>query len=167
MGDAASAPGSASDSSWRSNLVTDPGRIADIAQRALSVAVLGIKPEDRADQPAHFVAAYIQAAGVRVVPVPTFYPDITSILGESVVRDLADVPRVDILDVFRRPSDIAAHVPEILAMPNRPGCVWLQSGCGAPDAEEALARAGLLVIADKCLMVEHRAAMAAAGAAKL
>ena len=56
-----------------------------------------------------------------------YFPQAVEILGERVVRDLKDIHQhVDILDVFRRPQDVAAHLPDILAL--RPGCVWLQTG---------------------------------------
>eukprot|EP00955_Chlamydomonas_euryale_P117334 366466-Chlamydomonas_euryale.AAC.21 len=86
---------------WRANLVTDAAEVRAIAGSAATVAVLGIKPESRAEQPGHFVAAYLAGAGVDVIPVPTLYPDVTTILGKPVVRDLRELPHVDILDVFR------------------------------------------------------------------
>jgi uncharacterized protein len=117
--------------------------------------VLGIKTEQQADQAAHYVAAYLQGAGVEVVPVPVYYPDVTRILGQPVYRRLADVPgEIDILDVFRRPSDIPPHVDDILAM--RPKVVWFQSGIRNDEVAKRLADEGIEVVQDHCLMVEHR-----------
>ena len=141
----------------KGRIVTDSRRIAEIARNARRVAVLGIKTEQQADQPAHYVAAYLQGAGVEVVPVPVYYPDVTRILGQPVYRRLADVPgEIDILDVFRRPSDIPPHVDDILAM--RPKVVWFQSGIRNDAVAERLAAEGIEVVQDRCLMVEHRQA---------
>ena len=74
-------------------------------------------------------------------------------------RKLADIPSdVDIVDVFRRPADVAQHLPDMLA--KRPRAVWLQSGIRDDRTAEALARAGILVVQDRCLMVEYRALQA-------
>lgn len=113
--------------------------------------------QPQAEQPAFFVAKYLQAAGVEIVPVPTFYPEVTHILGTRVIRDLRAVPgNIDILDVFRRPTDLEAHVEDIIAL--KPAVVWLQTGIRNPGVEAKLAGAGLTVVADRCLMVEHRQA---------
>ena len=141
----------------KGRIVTDSRRIAEIARNARRVAVLGIKTEQQADQPAHYVAAYLQGAGVEVVPVPVYYPDVTRILGQPVYRRLADVPgEIDILDVFRRPSDIPPHLDDILA--KRPKVVWFQSGIRNDAVAERLAAEGIEVVQDHCLMVEHRQA---------
>ncbi len=117
------------------------------------VAVLGIKTEAQAGQPAYYVPEYLAAAGVEIVPVPVYYPEVTSILGRPVFRRVADVPGpIDIVDVFRRPADVPQHVPDLLA--KRPRAVWLQLGIRNDEAAEALARAGILVVQDRCLKVE-------------
>ncbi|MRG93863.1 CoA-binding protein [Polyangium spumosum] len=139
----------------KGRIVTDSRRIEEIARNARRVAVLGIKTEAQAGQPAHYVPAYLQGAGVEIVPVPVYYPDVTKILGQPVYRRLADVPgEIDILDVFRRPSDIPPHVDDILAL--RPKVVWFQSGIRNDEVAERLAREGIEVVQDRCLMVEHR-----------
>lgn len=139
----------------RGRIVTDSRRIAEIARSARRVAVLGIKTEEQAGQPAHYVPAYLQGAGVEIVPVPVYYPDVTKILGQPVYRRLADVPgEIDILDVFRRPSDLPPHVDDILAL--RPKVVWFQQGIRNDEVAERLAHEGIEVVQDRCLMVEHR-----------
>ena len=101
-------------------------------------------------------------AGVEVVPVPTFYPQVTEILGTPVVRELAAVGAVDIVDVFRRAEDCDAHVPDLLAMSPPPRVVWLQSGIVASEAFlERVLSAGVDVVQDRCLMVDHKAAATA------
>ena len=120
------------------------------------MAVLGIKTEEQSDQPAFYVPQYLKGAGVQVVPVPVYYPDVTEILGEKVVRKVADAPgEIDIVDVFRRSGDVAGHLPDLLA--KKPRAVWLQSGIRDDRTAEALARAGILVVQDRCLMVDYRA----------
>jgi len=147
------------DADWRDNLIEDDAAIVVIAGEAQRVAVLGIKPESHADQAAFRVPQYLQGAGVTVIPVPVYYPDVTTILGCPVHRRIADVPGpVDILDVFRKPSDIDAHVDDLLAA--RPSAVWFQLGIRNDTAAERLARAGIRVVQDRCLMVEHRRARA-------
>jgi predicted CoA-binding protein len=142
---------------WRRRLVVDPARIAEIAAGARRVAVLGIKTEAQSDQPAFYVASYLASAGVEVIPVPVYYPDARQILGRPVYRRVADVPGpIDIVDVFRRPADVDAHVDDLLHA--KPAVVWLQSGIRNDAAAERLARAGIEVVQDRCLMVDHRRA---------
>ncbi|MDQ3743906.1 MAG: CoA-binding protein [Acidobacteriota bacterium] len=119
------------------------------------VAVLGMKTEAQQFQPAFYVPKYLVAAGLEVVPVPVYYPEVTHILGLKVYRSLSDIPgELDMVDVFRRPQDIPAHLEDILA--KRPRSVWFQSGIRHDAAAERLARAGIKVVQDRCLMVEHR-----------
>lgn len=124
-----------------------------LLERSRRIAVLGIKPESRADQPAHFVAAYAKEAGFEIVPVPVYYPEVTEILGEPVYRRLVDVPgEIDIVNVFRRPEHVPPHVDDIIA--KQPRAVWMQLGIYHDEAAERLARAGIDVVQDRCLKVE-------------
>ncbi|KAG2491053.1 hypothetical protein HYH03_010499 [Edaphochlamys debaryana] len=164
-----SAAGAGADDDWRKRIVTSDAEAIALAGSFKVVAVLGIKTERHSDQPAFYVAQALQSAGVEVIPVPVYYPDVTAILGRPVVRSVAAAAaaaggpgRVDCVDVFRRPQDVEGHVQDILSA--RPRCVWLQSGIRCPPAEEAWARAGITVVADKCLMVLHRAAQVGEGA---
>lgn len=140
---------------WKENLIDDDARIGALLAGVKRVAVLGIKTEAQADQAAFYVAAHVAAHGAEVVPVPVYYPEATEILGRKVYRKVADVPGpVDLVDVFRKPSDIPAHLPDLLA--KRPGAVWFQLGIRNDAAAEELARAGIQVVQDRCLMVEWR-----------
>lgn len=133
----------------------DEARVAELCRGLRRIAVLGIKTEAQASQPAFYVAQALQQAGVEVVPVPVYYPEVTTILGQPVYRRLEDVPgALDLVDVFRRPSDVPAHLPALLA--KRPRAVWLQLGIRHDPTAEALAEAGILVVQDRCLMVDHR-----------
>lgn len=119
------------------------------------IAVLGIKTEAQIDQPAFYVPEYLVQAGFELIPVPVYYPQVTEILGLKVVRRLADIPGpVDLLDVFRRPQDLPAHLEDILAL--RPKAVWLQQGIRHDAFAQRLVDAGIDVVQDRCLLVEHR-----------
>jgi uncharacterized protein len=138
-------------------VITDSAGILAIAKGARRVAVLGIKTEQQAGQPAFYVPEYLHQAGVEVIPVPVYYPDATQILGHKVYRRVQDVPgEIDILDVFRRPRDLHAHLDDV--MTKKPKVVWLQSGIEDDDFAHALTAAGIDVVQDRCLMVEHRRA---------
>lgn len=140
---------------YRENLIEDSEGIRKSVQDSKRIAVLGIKTEEQSGQPAFYVPQYLSEAGVEVVPVPVYYPEVKTILGKPVYRKLADIPgEVDMVDVFRRPQDIDAHVDDILA--KKPKYVWFQSGIRNENAARRFAEAGIKVIQDRCLMVEHR-----------
>lgn len=137
------------------NIVESEDGIRDILARAKTIAVLGIKTEAQADQAAFYVPRYLQQAGYDVVPVPVYYPEATEILGRPVSRRVADVKgEVDIVNVFRRPKDVDGHVEDILA--KKPHAVWLQLGIRNDQAALRLAQAGIRVVQDRCIMVDHR-----------
>ncbi len=139
---------------WKNNLVTDPAAIAAMLRDTRTIAVLGIKPESRGGEAAHYVPAYMADAGFEIVPVPVYYPDVTEILGRPVHRTLAAIGRpVDMVNVFRRPADIPPHIDDILAI--KPKYVWFQLGISNDEAAKRLAEAGIRVVQDRCLMVEH------------
>jgi predicted CoA-binding protein len=142
-------------SDWRDRLITTPDGIARVVRENRRIAVLGIKTEAQRDQPAFYVPEYMARAGYDIVPVPVYYPEATSILGRPVYRTVSAVPApVDMVNVFRRPRDIPPHVADILAA--RPRVVWLQLGIRHDEAAETFARAGIEVVQDRCLLVEHR-----------
>lgn len=129
--------------------------IAAIVRSLKRVAVLGIKPESHAGQPAFSVPQYLQSAGIDVVPVPVYYPDVERILGQPVYRRLADVAgTVDCVDVFRRPQDLMPHLDDILRM--KPPLVWLQLGIRDDAFAKHLSEAGIDVVQDRCLLVDHK-----------
>jgi predicted CoA-binding protein len=140
---------------WKDNLITDDAGIGELLRGTTRVAVLGIKTEEQADQAAFYVAQYVAGHGGEIVPVPVYYPEATEILGQKVYRKVADVPGpVDLVDVFRKPSDIPAHLPDLLQ--KQPRAVWFQLGIRNDAAAGELARAGIRVVQDRCLMVEWR-----------
>lgn len=139
---------------WRSNIINSMDGVRAALEESSRIAVLGIKPEDRSTQPAHYVPKYLQEAGYEVIPVPTYYPEVTEILGKEVYRQVNEVPgTVDMVNVFRRSHDIPPHVDDIIA--KGPKYVWFQLGIRNDESAERLARAGIRVIQNRCTMADH------------
>jgi uncharacterized protein len=137
----------------RGRLLERGPEIAALLRSVRTVAVLGMKTEAQADQPAFYVPQHCARAGLHVIPVPVYYPEVTEILGQRVYRKLADIPGpVDMVDVFRRSVDLPPHVDDILE--KRPRAVWLQSGIRHPEVTARLIAEGIDVVESKCLMVE-------------
>ncbi|MFN0139582.1 MAG: CoA-binding protein, partial [Pyrinomonadaceae bacterium] len=136
------------------NILTTDDEIRDLLSATKTIAVLGIKPESHSGQPAFYVPKYMADAGYDIVPVPVYYPEVTEILGKRVYRDLKDVPgEIDLINVFRRSEDLSKHTLEILT--KKPKAVWFQLGIRNDEVAEQLAAAGIKVVQDLCLMVEH------------
>jgi uncharacterized protein len=136
---------------WRGHLLERPEQIKRLLENTNRIAVLGIKPDPA--QPAHYVPDYAQRAGYEIVPVPVYYPELTDMLGAKVYRKLSDIPgEIDMVNVFRRPKDIPAHIDDIIA--KKPRSVWFKLGITNDEAAEKLARAGIDVVQDHCLLVE-------------
>jgi predicted CoA-binding protein len=137
------------------NLIDSADRARDILARAKRIAILGIKPEERAYKAAFYVSRYLLDAGYDVVPVPVYYPELTEILDRPVYRRVADVPGpIDLVVVFRRSGDIPPHVDDLIAA--GPKAVWFQLGIRNEEAARRLAEAGIEVVQDRCTMIEHR-----------
>lgn len=139
----------------RGRLIQSDADLRALLSRVRRIAVLGIKTETQRGQPAIEVPRYLERAGFDVIPVPVYYPEVEQILRRPVFRRLVDIPgEVDLVNVFRRPKDLAPHLDDILA--KRPGAVWLQEGIRDDAFAEALLAAGIDVVQDRCLMVDHR-----------
>ena len=140
---------------WQENLIEDERQIQELLAKTQTIAVLGIKTEAQSNQPAFYVPHYMAAAGFDVIPVPVYYPQVTEILGKRVYRTLAEIPvDVDLVNIFRRSADVAIHLDDLLA--KKPKAVWMQSGIRNEEVAQQLAKAGIKVVQNKCLMVEHR-----------
>ena len=125
--------------------------LRDLLRSTRTIAVLGIK--DHPSQDAHRVPAYLQARGMRILPVN---PGIESTLGEPAVASLLELREVpDMVNVFRAPRHLPAHLPEILALEPRPRSVWLQLGIRDDAFARRLEEHGIAVVQDRCLMVEY------------
>jgi len=127
--------------------------MTELLEKAHTVVIVGCSPKTERDS--HRVAAYLQNAGYRVIPVN---PVAEEILGEKVYPDLATVPpeiEIDIVDVFRRPEHIPAVVDAVLD--RGAGALWLQLGCAHAESEQRARDAGLEVVSDRCIKIEHQA----------
>ena len=126
--------------------------LRDLLRRVRSIAVLGIKAGE--DDDAFQVPRYMQEHGYRILPIN---PKLDRVLGEPALGSLAEIRGgADLIDVFRAPQHIPAHADEILALSPRPLAVWLQLGISHAEAAARLTAAGIEVVQDRCLMVEHR-----------
>lgn len=142
-------------------MIESDADLRDLLARVRRIAVLGIKTESQRGQPAIEVPRYIERVGYDLVPVPVYYPDTETILRRPVFRRLVDIPGdIDLVNVFRRSKDLAPHLPDLLA--KRPGAVWLQLGIRDDGFAESLLAAGIDVVQDRCLLVEHRRLLPAA-----
>ena len=128
----------------------DPETIRKVLDYAQTIAIVGLSPNPA--RPSHGVARYLQSRGLRVVPVN---PNAPEVLGERSYRSLADVPfSIDLVDVFRQSSAVAGIVDQAIQVQARG--LWLQLGVIDVRAAERAAAAGLDVVMDRCLAVEHR-----------
>ena len=140
---------------WQTNLLQTDEAIHSMLARVRRVGVLGMRSENHPEMPAFYVPRALADAGLEIIPVPVYEKAATRMLGLAVYRRLVDVPgKLDLVDVFRRPVDIPKHVDDILAA--RPAVVWFQRGIRHDTVAETLARAGIQVVQDRCLMVEYR-----------
>ena len=115
-----------------------------------TIAVIGLShvPE----KPSHYVPAYMQQHGYRILPVN---PAVASVLGEKSYPTLSDLPiKPDVVNVFRLPKYIPAIVDEMIQLDLKN--IWVQMGIINPEAAERAAAAGIRVVMDRCIMVEHR-----------
>ena len=131
---------------------TDVDRILNVA-RTLAVVGLSANP----DRPSHDVTLYMKAAGYRIIPVN---PGQTEIMGEKSYARVADIPETpDVVQLFLRPEHIPQAVDDAIA--KRAKAVWMQSGVVHNEAADKARKAGLAVVMNRCMKVEHRRALAA------
>ena len=125
--------------------------LLDLLRRVKTIAVVGIKAGEHDD--AFRVPRYLQRQGYRILPVS---PKLEQVLGERCVSSLAELAEApELVNLFRASPQIPAHADEILALPRQPLGVWMQLGIRHPEASARLATAGITVVEDRCLMVEH------------
>jgi predicted CoA-binding protein len=124
-------------------------QIAEILENAHTIAMVGAS--DKPDRDSYRVMAYLIANGYRVIPVN---PTVESIQGQTSYPSLAAIPEeVDIVDVFRRSDTVPPVVDEAIAI-GAP-VVWMQLGVVNEEAAETARAAGLQVVMDRCMKVEH------------
>jgi predicted CoA-binding protein len=124
--------------------------IPELLRSAHVIAVVGLSGDEM--RPSHGVAAYMQRAGYRIIPVN---PNETEVLGEKSFARLEDVPgKVEVVNVFRRAEDVPPVVESAIRVGAR--VVWMQLGIENAEAAERARAAGLIVVEDACILVEHR-----------
>jgi uncharacterized protein len=137
---------------WRIPVTPDWEHLTQLLRGARQIAVVGLSP--RPERPSHRVAAYLQRAGYTVIPVN---PCGGTILGERVYPDLtaaAAAGPIDIVDIFRRSQFVSGLVDPILAV--SPKLVWMQVGVRDDESARRLEAAGIAVVSDRCLAVDHQ-----------
>lgn len=139
-------------------------RLRELLERTKTIAVLGASGRD--GRPANYVPAYLSERGYEILPVSPRWRG-QELFGRETVAALGDLEQeVDLVDVFRRSEDLPAHLPELLAMRPLPKAVWFQLGIRNDDVADALRAAGVDVVQDRCIMVDHRQLMGVADAAR-
>ena len=124
--------------------------IQNILKTYKTVAVVGLSSHQ--ERPSYRVASYLKSAGYTIVPVR---PDGDEILGEKVYHSLVDIPfDIDIVDVFRKPETVMPIAREAVQIGAK--VFWLQQGITNEAAEAYCRDAGLTVVSDRCMLVEHR-----------
>src|SRR6201997_1518026 len=128
---------------------TDP--ITDLLKRSKTIAVVGLS--DNPLRPSHGVSAYLQSQGYRIIPVN---PHIREALGEKAYASLLDVPeKIDIVDIFRRPEFVEEVVDQAIQL--KIPTVWMQEEIIHEKAAQKARQAGIFVVMDSCILLEHRA----------
>jgi predicted CoA-binding protein len=147
---------------WPQYLIEDNHGLATLLRDAKTVAVLGVKADPLA--PAYYVPAYLHDHGYCILPVNPVISG-QKLFGASVVPTLADLPEpASVIEIFRRPEFLPGHAEEILSLTWRPMAVWFQLGIRHDGAAERLARAGIQVVQDRCMMPEHQRLLGSAEA---
>jgi uncharacterized protein len=133
-------------------MIDERATLGAILRQSRVIAVVGLSP--RRARPSHGVAAYLQEAGFRIVPVR---PGGETILGELAYPDLrtaaAAAGPLDIVNIFRRSEVVPELLDDLLAL--RPKLVWMQVGVMHEGVRAALDSAGIAVVMNRCLMVDH------------
>jgi len=134
--------------------------LGGLFREAQTIAVVGIKAGEQED--AYQVPLYMQSQGYRIIPIN---PKLEEILGQPVYPSLGKLPDsalpVDIVNLFRASEHIPGHTDEILALEPLPRAVWMQLGIADGASASRLRAAGIQVIQDRCIMVDHRRLAAA------
>jgi hypothetical protein len=133
-------------------------QIKEILIKAKVIAVIGLSKDPNKDS--HRVSDYMKKVGYRIIPIN---PTVDEVLGERSYKNLLETPTeiqktIDIVDVFRKIEDVPLIIEQAITLKilvGRPFVVWLQMGIVDEQSAEAARKAGLIVVMDKCIMVEH------------
>lgn len=127
----------------------DDERIRKLLKEAKTVAVVGLSP--RLERPSNMIAAYLISQGYEVIPVN---PGHREILGRTCYPELRSIPgKIDIVDIFRRAEDVVPIVEQAVEI--GAGSIWMQQGIVNEEAAELAGSAGMTVIMDRCIKVDH------------
>lgn len=130
-------------------MLVDLNKIKNILASCKTIAIVGLSP--KTNRPSNEVASYLLAAGYRIIPVN---PGQSEILGQTCYPNLTAIPEpVDIVDIFRRPVDIPPIVTEAIKIKAR--IIWMQQGIVNHEAADLARQAGLMVVMDRCLKIDH------------
>jgi len=130
-------------------LYQDTEVIRDLLHRATTVAIVGLS--DKKERASNFVGSYLKSEGYKIIPVNPLKQEI---LGEKCYPDLKSIQiAVDIVDVFRRPDEMVPIVKEAIAIKAK--AIWMQLGLVNREAADLAREAGLLVVMDRCMKMEH------------
>lgn len=123
--------------------------VNDILRSCSTIAVVGFSPKE--NRPSHMVGKYLIDAGYKVYPVN---PGVSEILGHTSYPDLASLPeKIDIVDIFRKSEDVLPIVEAAIAIQAK--VVWMQQGIVNEEAAALAEKAGLKVIMDRCIKIDH------------
>jgi len=139
--------------------VLSESQIKEILQNYQVIAVVGLS--DNEEKPSHEVAAYMKRHGYRIIPVNPF---VEEVLGEKSYKSLLDMPAevqktIEIVNIFRRPEEVSPIVEQALQLKRtngKPFVIWMQMGIVNLEAAEEARKADLIVVMDRCIMVEHK-----------
>ena len=130
-------------------IITEDSKIRELLETANTIAILGLSPKPERDS--NMVARYLKDQGYKIVPVR---PAQNEIMGEKAYASLDDIKEpVDIVDVFRNPAQIMPHAHEAIRL--KPKVFWMQLNIENQEAAELLTSAGIDVVMDRCIKVDH------------
>jgi predicted CoA-binding protein len=133
-----------------STMITDPVRLREILLSSKTIAVVGLSSNPEKDS--HGIAQYLQGQGYRIIPVN---PTASQILGERSYPSLTSIPEpLDVVQIFRRSEDVPPIVDEAIAIGAK--TVWMQEGIVNLAAAEKATAAGLNVVMDRCMRLDHQ-----------
>jgi predicted CoA-binding protein len=133
-------------------LIVDEKKLAALLDEVKVIAVIGAV--DKPGRPVDRVCRYMIDAGYKIIPV---HPKRENVWGLETYKSVKDIPfPVDMVNLFRASQFCADHAREVLELETMPKCFWMQEGIFSPEARELLSGKGIIVIEDRCIMVDHK-----------
>lgn len=130
-------------------MITNPDELRRLLLETRTIAIVGLSANET--RPSYGVAKYLQAHGYHIIPVNPAYEEV---LGQKCYPDLRSLPQpVDMVDIFRKPEEVLPVVEDAIALGAK--SVWMQLGVVNPQAAERAEEAGLQVVMDHCIKIEH------------